>query len=88
MKEKKKNIGIFNIIFSNFENFLVPRVYDTISTKRLLSMNFLEGKKLLEFKNNSHSDRKTIALNMFKAWYYPFYKFGIIFMFVFLFIKI
>ena len=65
-------------MFSNLENVLVPRVYDTISTKRLLSMNFLEGKKLLEFKNNSHSDRKTIALNMFKAWYYPFYKFGII----------
>ncbi len=77
-EREKKNIGIFNFMFSNLENVLVPRVYDTISTKRLLSMNFLEGKKLLEFKNNSHSDRKTIALNMFKAWYYPFYKFGII----------
>jgi len=41
-------------------------------------MSFLKGKKLLEFKNNSHLDRKTITLNMFRAWYYPFYNYGLI----------
>jgi predicted unusual protein kinase regulating ubiquinone biosynthesis (AarF/ABC1/UbiB family) len=41
-------------------------------------MNYLEGKKLLDFKNKSHEVRKTLAQNMFNAWYYPFYKYGII----------
>tara|TARA_Y100001954_G_C15531454_1_gene464345 strand:- start:45 stop:704 length:660 start_codon:yes stop_codon:yes gene_type:complete len=41
-------------------------------------MNFLEGKKLLKFKNDSSSRREKLALNMFYAWYHPFYKYGII----------
>ena len=41
-------------------------------------MNYLKGKKLLEFKSKSHEVRKTLAKNMFIAWYYPFYKYGII----------
>ena len=41
-------------------------------------MEYLEGKKLLDFKNKSHEVRKTLAKNMFEAWYYPFYKYGII----------
>ena len=41
-------------------------------------MNYLEGKKLLEFKNQSKEIRKELAKNMFNAWYYPFYKYGII----------
>ena len=35
-------------------------------------MNYLDGQKLLMFKDSSHSLRKTIAINMFKAWYFPF----------------
>ena len=41
-------------------------------------MQWLKGENLLEFKNKSHSIRKEIALNMFKAWYYPFYKCAVI----------
>ena len=42
-------------------------------------MNYLDGKKLLNVKkSSSHSLRKKIAVNMFKAWYFPFYKYGVI----------
>ena len=41
-------------------------------------MNYLEGKKLLEFKKESKDNRKELAKNMFNAWYYPFYKYGVI----------
>ena len=41
-------------------------------------MNYLKGHKLLKFKDHPHSLRKKIATNMFKAWYYPFYHYGVI----------
>ena len=73
-----KHIMMFDQIFSKNKNVIVPKVVKKISTKRLLSMKYLRGKKLLDFKQNSHIDRKTIAKNMFMAWYYPFYNFGFI----------
>ncbi len=77
-EREKLNLNLFNSVFSNIENVIIPKVYDEISTKRLLCMNFLKGKKLLEFKNDSSSKREKLALNMFYAWYHPFYKYGII----------
>ena len=35
-------------------------VFSNISTERLLCMEYLEGKKLLDFKNKSHG-KKTLA---------------------------
>lgn len=75
---EKKHLNIFKTIFDKFNFVNVPDVIDDLSTNRLLTMKFLEGKKLLEFKNNKHDDRVRVATNMFKAWYLPFYKYGII----------
>ena len=69
---------LFKHIFPESLNVNVPSFFTEISTERLLCMNYLEGKKLLDFKNKSHEVRKTLAKNMFNAWYYPFYKYGII----------
>ena len=75
---EQKHMIMFAKIFSESPNVIVPNFFQDISTERLLSMNFLEGKKLLEFKDKSHSIRKKLAENMFFAWYYPFYRFGMI----------
>ena len=75
---EKKHIELFQEIFAGSKEILVPKVFEKFSTERLLTMNFLEGKKLLEYKNRSKEDRKKLAINMFNAWYFPFYKYGII----------
>ena len=75
---EQKHMVMFAKIFSESHNVIVPNFFPDISTERLLCMNFLEGKKLLEFKDKSHSIRKKLAENMFFAWYYPFYRFGMI----------
>ena len=77
-RRERKHIELFNFILKNQKNVQIPKVFDEISSERLLCMNFLRGKKLLEFKKSSSSVRKKIAVNMFKAWYFPFYKYGII----------
>ena len=75
---EQKHIMLFKQIFLESKNVIVPNFFSEISTERLLCMNYLKGKKLLEFKSKSHEVRKTLAKNMFIAWYYPFYKYGII----------
>jgi predicted unusual protein kinase regulating ubiquinone biosynthesis (AarF/ABC1/UbiB family) len=51
-----------------------------LSTKRLLTMTWLEGRPLLEVaKTCKDVDlRNAIAMNMFRCWYVPFYYYGII----------
>ena len=76
--QEQKHIKLFQLIFEKSREIKIPKVYETISTNRLISMNYLIGNKLLYFKKYPHSLRQNIAKNMFKAWYYPFYKYGII----------
>ena len=56
----------------------VPAVIPKLSTKRLLTMDWLHGRKLLDFKGNNLEHRNQVARNMFRAWYVPFYTYGII----------
>ena len=59
---------------------VVPDVLDDLCTDRLLTMTWLEGSPLLDFVAR-HADqelRNRVALNMFRAWYVPFYNYGVI----------
>jgi predicted unusual protein kinase regulating ubiquinone biosynthesis (AarF/ABC1/UbiB family) len=56
----------------------VPEPVAELSTKRLLTMTWLEGKRLLEVKTRPAAFRNKVALNMFRAWYVPFYDCGVI----------
>ncbi len=56
----------------------VPEPVASLSTKRLLTMSWLDGQKLLESKDAPVARRNAIALNMFRAWYVPFYRYGVI----------
>lgn len=56
----------------------VPEVVPELTTKRLLAMTWLEGRRLLDFKDAPIETRNAIALNLFRAWYVPFYRCGVI----------
>lgn len=56
----------------------VPSVESELSTRRLLSLEWLEGEKLLTFKGESQEVRNRIARAMFRAWWHPFSHFGVI----------
>jgi predicted unusual protein kinase regulating ubiquinone biosynthesis (AarF/ABC1/UbiB family) len=56
----------------------VPSVVDELSTDRLLTTQWVDGKRVFDFENAPLEDRNQIALNLFKAWYVPLYKTGII----------
>ena len=56
----------------------MPELVPELCTRRLLTMEWLDGKPLLSFKLSSQEDRDRLALRMFRAWYVPFYNYGVI----------
>ncbi len=69
---------VFENIFNKTDYINIPEVFPNLSTKRLLTMSWLDGEPLLNFKNSSKDIRNKIAKNMFYCWYKPFYEYGII----------
>lgn len=59
-------------------NVRVPDVVPELSTGRLLTMSWLEGRRLLDFADAPPEARNEIALALFRAWYVPFYDGGVI----------
>lgn len=56
----------------------VPSVDADLSTNRLLVLEWLEGRKLLTFKEAPEPDRNRLATAMFRAWWHPFAHYGVI----------
>ena len=77
-ERERKLMKVFKTIFSDSKYVHIPEVYEKLSTKRLLTMSWLEGKPILNFKNAKKEIRNILAKNMFYTWYKPFYEYGII----------
>ena len=75
---EKKLMQVFRIIFSHSKFVHIPKVINNLSTKRLLTMSWLEGDSILQYKGEKKEIRNTLAKNMFYTWYKPFYEYGII----------
>src|ERR1700720_3003314 len=77
-RREAKHAALYRDILGHVEEVRVPGVRPGLSTGRLLTMEWLEGGKLLGFKQAGQSSRNRIAMAMFKAWWIPFIRFGVI----------
>ncbi len=74
-----RNLALFRHMLVKEKGVRVPEVLAALSTKRLLSMTWLEGEAIKDVAAKaSQKTRDQIAINMFHAWYVPFYKYGVI----------
>lgn len=69
---------LYALMLADESGVHIPDVIDELSTDRLLVTTWLEGHKILSFKDAKASVRNQIAMNMFRAWYVPFYGYGVI----------
>ena len=76
--QESRNINVFRAIFQEDTQIHVPTVYPDLSTNRLLTMDWLEGEKLTTFEGAPEDMRNHLARTLFRAWYKPFYQYGII----------
>jgi predicted unusual protein kinase regulating ubiquinone biosynthesis (AarF/ABC1/UbiB family) len=73
-----KHIRLYQQMLGDLPFVHIPEVLPTLSTKRLLTMTWLEGKPLKEILDYPQSFRNEVARAMFHIWYHPFYHYGII----------
>lgn len=73
-----RHMRLYGQIFEDDPLIRVPQVDLELSTKRLLTMSWLEGRPLLSYKEAPVEHRNTIARAMFRAWWYPFSHYGVI----------
>ena len=73
-----RHMKLYSAMLKDEANVHVPEVDDALSTGRLLTMSWAEGRALTDFTDADAGMRNEIAMNMFRAWYVPFYGYGII----------
>jgi len=71
-EREARHAALYAQALSDVEEVRVPRVHPELSTKRLLSLQWLEGEKILTFTEAPVEIRNRLAVAMFKAWWHPF----------------
>ena len=73
-----RHMGLYAHMLRGEPGVHVPEVLPELSTGRLLTMGWLGGRPLLEFRDAPLEQRNRLANNMFRAWYVPFYDYAVI----------
>ena len=73
-----RHMALYGRIFKDDKTIVVPELLPELSTKRLLTMNWLDGGKLLNYKTRPLEERNRIAKALFRAWWYPFSHYAVI----------
>ena len=73
-----RHMALYRDLLAGIPEINVPEVHPELSTRRLLTMSWLEGRPMLEFKEHSLEERNLLASLMFQAWWMPFNRYGVI----------
>jgi len=71
-------MNLYGAMLASEKGVQVPQWLPELSTDKLLTMTWLDGAPLMDFKIAPHEQRDRIAMNLFRAWYVPFYEYGVI----------
>jgi predicted unusual protein kinase regulating ubiquinone biosynthesis (AarF/ABC1/UbiB family) len=77
-RREAKHVELYRVVLTDIDTIRVPRVWPELSTGRLLTLDWLEGRRLLEYKTADLDTRNRLATAMFTAWWFPFSRFGVI----------
>ena len=73
-----RHVALYRDMLKGEDAIRVPKVWPELSTGRLLTMDWMTGRKLLEHKDAALAVRNRLATAMFTAWWFPFSRFGVI----------
>jgi predicted unusual protein kinase regulating ubiquinone biosynthesis (AarF/ABC1/UbiB family) len=72
------HMRLYGVILREEPRVAVPVPVGDLSTRRLLTMTWLDGAPILETRSAPLARRNEIANRMFRIWYVPFYRYGVI----------
>ena len=73
-----KHVALYRVMLDGVDIVRVPRAWPELSTGRLLTLDWLDGSRMLAHKNDPLAVRNKLATAMFTAWWFPFSRFGVI----------
>jgi predicted unusual protein kinase regulating ubiquinone biosynthesis (AarF/ABC1/UbiB family) len=73
-----QNMALYADILRDEPGVHVPVRVPELSTKRLLTMGWLEGDRITEVADRDPKLAEKVAINMFRAWYAPLYRYGVL----------
>jgi predicted unusual protein kinase regulating ubiquinone biosynthesis (AarF/ABC1/UbiB family) len=77
-RHEAKHAALYRNMLTDEDAVRVPKSWPELSTGRLLTLDWLEGTRLLEHKDDALAVRNRLAKAMFTAWWVPFSRFGVI----------
>jgi len=74
------HMRLYGLMLADQPTVHVPRPIDGLCTRRLLAMTWLDGRPLMQRlkERPPQEERNRIAAALFRAWYVPFYRYGVI----------
>ena len=75
-----RHMGLYRRMLAGEKHVHLPEPVPELSTRRLLTMSWIDGKPIMQVLAGKPALelRNRIAYNMFRAWYVPFYEYGVI----------
>lgn len=77
-EREAKHTRLYGAMLEKETAVRVPTVIDELSTRRLLTASWLPGTPVAEYIDGPDPQREVVAHNIFRAWYVPFYEYGVI----------
>jgi predicted unusual protein kinase regulating ubiquinone biosynthesis (AarF/ABC1/UbiB family) len=77
-RREAKHAALYREMLDGIDIVRVPRAWSELSTGRLLTLDWLDGNRMLAHKNDPLAVRNKLATAMFTAWWFPFSRFGVI----------
>jgi predicted unusual protein kinase regulating ubiquinone biosynthesis (AarF/ABC1/UbiB family) len=73
-----KAMALYGAFFAGRDDIAAPEPLAELSTGRLLTMTWLEGRGLMDFEGADQETRNRIARLLFEAWWTPLIRIGVI----------
>ena len=73
-----RHMALYADLLADEPAIRVPEIVPALSTRRLLTMDWLAGRPMLDYRGHGLEERNRLAATLFRAWWHPFSHFGVI----------
>jgi predicted unusual protein kinase regulating ubiquinone biosynthesis (AarF/ABC1/UbiB family) len=73
-----RHVALYRRMLAHTDAIRVPGVWPQLSSGRLLTLDWLQGTRILAHKQAPLAIRNRLAAAMFTAWWFPFSRYGVI----------
>jgi predicted unusual protein kinase regulating ubiquinone biosynthesis (AarF/ABC1/UbiB family) len=76
--KEARHMALYRDMLRDEAKIAVPEPVPGLSTRRLLTMTWLEGEPIQSRMHRAGAERRELAITMFRAWYVPFFEYGVL----------